>query len=311
LSGLIHPPQAWAGSATAANRYIAVTVAIVFYYVFAYLAGTLADQLKAVNQNLRNAQSEIEKHSRLLEEKVRTRTRELQNRNSEIEEFVHIVTHDLKNVSVGAIETARILLSREAGNLNERARRYLQHLLEDTTQMNAMLVQLLELFRVDERESENRLVDLGGVAADLVKGFKNRIESKALHVTVNRLPEVVVDETQLRHVLGNLLDNAIKYTPSKSPCTIAVESEFSDEEWIIAVKDGGIGIAANQIDRIFQLYFRGSNVNTAGLRDDGDGVGLAICKRIVERWGGRIWVESVLGKGSIFRFSIPRIAKAA
>jgi signal transduction histidine kinase len=152
---------------------------------------------------------------------------------------------------------------------------------------------------------------LGGVAADLVRGFKNRIESKALHVTVKRLPEVVVDETQLRHVLGNLLDNAIKYTPSKSPCAIAVESEFSDAEWIIAVKDGGIGIAANQIDRIFQLYFRGSNVNTAGLRDDGDGVGLAICKRIVERWGGRIWVESVLGKGSTFRFSIPRIAKAA
>ena len=288
-----------------------MTVAIVFYYVFAYLAGTLADQLKAVNHNLRNAQSEIEKHSRLLEDKVRTRTRELQNRNSEIEEFVHIVTHDLKNVSVGAIETARILLYRESSNLNERARRYLQHLLEDTTQMNAMLAQLLELFKVDERAADKRLVDLGGVATDLVKGLKSRIEGKGLQIAIKQLPEVIVDETQLRHVLGNLLDNAIKYTPPRSSSTISVEAEFSDDDWIIAVKDNGIGIAPNQIDRIFQLYFRGFNVKTAGLRNDGDGVGLAICKRIVERWGGRIWVESVLGRGSIFRFSIPRIAKAA
>jgi len=287
-------------------RFASVTFAIAFYYIFAYLAGTLADQLKNVNADLGRARNEIEAHNKLLEAKVAERTRELERRNTEIEGFVHIVTHDLKNVSVGATETARRLLAIEGGSLKDRARRYAEHLLEDTRRMNDMLIQLLRLFRVDHQQQIEGRINIADLARETLRAATARLESKGVRITVTDLPTVVGNETQVKHVLANLVDNAIKYVGDKPHPEIHISCREVQTEWLISVVDNGIGITSGQRERIFQLYHRGPDQAVAGIVQEGEGVGLAMSKRIVERWGGRIWVESQPRVGSRFCFSVPK-----
>lgn len=298
----------WAIETTVGARIVSIATATLFYYVFAYLAGSLADQLKSVNLSLRAAQKQIEEQNRLLEDKVTDRTRQLESRNAEIEEFVHIVTHDLKNVSVGATETARLLLDGK-DRLDGKSQRYAGHLLEDTRRMNEMLVQLLRLFRIDQRQAHRDSVDLRQVATDLIRGLGGRLDAKRITITVGALPVVLADDIQLRHVLGNLLGNAIKYCGNSTSPEVNISCVEDLNEWVVEVQDNGIGIPTNQQERIFQLYYRGSNQQVNGVVQEGEGVGLAICKRLVERWGGRIWVESELDAGTRISFSIPRFVK--
>jgi signal transduction histidine kinase len=305
-AGVINPPAVWAVPMTPGARLIAVSVAILFYFVFAYLAGTLADQLKEANTHLLHARNEIELQNALLEQKVAERTEQLEKRKAEIEEFVHIVTHDLKNVSIGATETARQLLEREASGLKDRAKRYAEHLLEDTRRMNEMLMHLLAIFRIDHEAVEGRRVDIGDVAASILKGQTARLEAKGIKASVSALPEILIDETQLKHVLANLIDNAIKYVGDKAEPAIKIRCDSRPEEWVISVEDNGIGVTNGQNERIFQLYHRGPQQAVRGVLQAGEGVGLAISKRIVERWGGRIWVESEPSIGSCFCFSVPK-----
>jgi len=303
---VIEPPPVWAAQMTGGTELIAVSAAILFYFIFAYLAGTLADQLKEANTDLRKARSEIELQNTLLEEKVAERTEQLQKRKAEIEEFVHIVTHDLKNVSVGATETARRLLEVEKESLRDRAKRYAEHLLEDTRRMNEMLMHLLAIFRIDHQAMEGTRVDVGEITKSILKGHAARLEAKGVKASVEALPELVIDETQLKHVLSNLIDNAIKYVGDKPEPEIKIGCEIRSDEWVISVEYNGIGVTNGQNERIFQLYHRGPQQAIKGVVQQGEGVGLAISKRIVERWGGRIWVESEPNVGSCFSFSVPK-----
>lgn len=303
---LLEPPTLWATPMTKGTQLMSLSCAILFYFIFAYLAGTLADQLKKANTDLQRARNEIEAQNALLEEKVAERTEQLERRKAEIEEFVHIVTHDLKNVSVGALETARRLLSMEGLTLRDRARRYVEHLLEDTRRMNEMLVHLLAMFRIDHHEVNGQRVDVGSIAREILRGQARRLEAKGIQASIGELPQVVLDEAQLKHVLTNLIDNAIKYVGDKNEPQISIGSEQRSDEWIISVRDNGVGMRSGQSERIFQLYHRGPDQSVGGVVQKGEGVGLAISKKIVERWGGRIWVESQAQVGSCFSFSVPR-----
>jgi len=305
---LIQPPQVWAVQMNPTTQLVSVSAAVVFYFIFAYLAGTLADQLKHANVSLLRARGQIELQNALLEEKVAERTRQLEKRKAEIEEFVHIVTHDLKNVSVGATETARRLLDTERDTLSNRATRYVEHLLEDTRRMNEMLRHVLAMFRIDYQFSKSRRVDLEDLAKAVLRSESSRLEAKGIRTTVETLPEVVLDESQLKHVLTNLIDNAIKYVGEKPNPEIRIDCQSDPAEWVISVRDNGIGVSKGQVERIFHLYHRGPEQLVAGISHEGQGVGLAISKRIVERWGGRIWVEAEPSGGSCFSFSVPRVS---
>jgi signal transduction histidine kinase len=304
---LLDPPLLWAAPMTKGTQLMSLSCAILFYFIFAYLAGTLADQLKKANTDLQRARTEIEAQNALLEEKVAERTEQLEKRKAEIEEFVHIVTHDLKNVSVGALETARRLLSMEGLSLRDRARRYVEHLLEDTRRMNEMLIHLLAMFRIDHHAVNGQRVNVGTIAKAILRGQARLLEQKGIHATIGELPQVVLDEAQLKHVLTNLIDNAIKYVGDKTNPQITIGSEEREDEWVISVRDNGVGMRSGQSERIFQLYHRGPDQSVAGIVQKGEGVGLAISKKIVERWGGRIWVESQVHVGSCFSFSVPRV----
>lgn len=287
-------------------QLVTVAMAVAFYYMFAYLAGTLADQLKSANVALNQARREIEEQNVLLEHKVNERTAELQQRNAEIEEFVHIVTHDLKNLSVGATESARKLLTADSQRLSERGAKYAHHLMEDARTMNEMLRHLLAIFRIDQEKRREQVVSLAELTDEILKSQAARVEAKGVSIQVGTLPTVHADEAQVRHVITNLVDNALKYVGDKSQRSIMIDARSTSEEVVVTVADNGIGIPQDQQERVFQLYHRAPEQSVAGSVQTGDGVGLAICKRIVERWGGRIWVSSEAGRGSEFNFSIPK-----
>jgi signal transduction histidine kinase len=305
INGTLQPHRMWAVDASFETQVAAILFAVVFYYLFAFLAGTLADQLKDANSALNRATGEIQEQNRLLETKVAARTQELRRRNAEIEEFVHIVTHDLKNVSIGATETTRRLISSEGPTLSDRARRYALHVLEDTRHMNQMLMHLLSIFRISQQEERRERVDLRALVEELVRLQAPRLEAKHIVVGIDNLSSIVADENQLRHVIANLLDNAIKYVGDKGVPAIRISGELRDATYIVSVTDNGVGISEGQLERIFQLYHRGPDQLVAGELQQGEGVGLAICRRMVERWGGRLWAESREGFGSTFYFTVP------
>jgi signal transduction histidine kinase len=294
------PPAVWGGDMDPATKVASIVFALLFFFIFAYLAGTLAEQLKVATQEVVAARQAVEEQNRQLEDAVRNRTVELERRNTEVEEFVHVVTHDLRNVSVGVSELARRLLARDGPQMSSRGSRDVERLLEDARRMNEMLSSLLAIFRVEREMQSAALVDLGEIVGAVLRSHADRIERKRVVTRVDPLPAIRVDEARLSHVIANLVDNALKYIGDKPQPAIAIFSRVTPAGLELCVEDNGIGIDGDQLDRIFQLYHRAPRQEVAGELQVGEGVGLAMCRRIVERWGGYIHVESSIGVGSCF-----------
>lgn len=285
---------------------VSLVAPFIFLFAVAWVAGTLADHLKSANASLVEVGARIEEQNRTLERRVAERTSELERAHREIEDLVHIVTHDLKNVSVAATETAAKLISTEGDKLSPRGRRYADHLLDDSRGMSRMLENLLSLFRVGEEEGEARQwVDVDAIVRESFRRLGHEVERRGIRVSVGPLPAAFADPAKMRHVFDNLLDNACKYVGENHPARVDVEGERRGGEVTYRVRDNGIGIDERQIQRIFQLYHRSPNQTVGGVAQPGHGVGLAIAKRIVERHGGRIDVESAPGRGSTFTVALP------
>ena len=306
-SGLVPSPQpVWSHHYSAGAEVTVVVSAIVFFFVIAYLAGTLSDQLKTAN-------ARIEDQNRFLEQRVRERTQllearthELQERTDELKELVHIVTHDLQNVAVASIETARKLIEMEGPNLSARGQRYADRLVRDCRLMATMLRNLLEVTNQTEVAERRELVDVGAVVRDSVSRAQSSIEAKGIDVVVGELPALYAEGQKIQHVFDNLVTNACKYVGDKPDPQIEIGGGTRNGSVEYFVRDNGIGIDAGQASRIFQLYHRAPEQTVAGVVQQGHGIGLAVVKRIVQRYGGRIWVESTPGQGATFRLTFAR-----
>jgi signal transduction histidine kinase len=305
LASDMTPPAIWGGEMDPATKLASVVFVLLFFFIFAYLAGTLADQLKVASNELIVARRSVEEQNRYLEDAVRRRTLELERRNTEVEEFVHVVTHDLRNVSVGVSELTRRLLQRDGNSMSPRGVRDVGRLLEDARRMNEMLSSLLAIFRVERDVRSPVLLDVGAVAESVIRAQADRLERKGIAVQVEALPAIRADASRLSHVIANLIDNAIKYVGDKPHPSIRIFSRPAPGGLELCIGDNGVGIEPEQRDRIFQLYHRAPQQLVAGELQVGEGVGLAMCKRIVERWGGYIHVESVVGVGSCFAVFLP------
>jgi signal transduction histidine kinase len=277
-----------------------------FIYCLAWISGSLADNLKAANASLERFSARVEEQNRTLEHRVAERTGELEQAHKEIEDLVHIVTHDLKNVSVAATETARKLVTRESGGLSPRGMRYAEHLLDDARSMSRMLENLLSLFREAEPEADKReWVDVEEIVRRVFIRLQHELEAKEIEIEVGPLPTVFAEPAKIQHVFDNLIDNACKYVGDTRPARVVVGAERREGTIVYFVRDNGIGIDARHMERIFQLYHRSPNQNVNGVDQAGHGVGLAIVKRIVERYGGAIQVESEPQRGSTFLVTFP------
>jgi signal transduction histidine kinase len=228
--------------------------------------------------------------------------RELERSNRELAEFAYVASHDLQEPLRTVASYTQLLQRRYKGRLDADADEFIDSAVEGAQRMQALIQDLLQYSRVGAKPEDQVPVDLGAVVEDVRRTLKQALtEADAELVVARALPTVVGHERQFAQLLQNLVGNAIKFRHPARPSRVEVVAEPSPGGWRISVRDNGIGIDPRHFDRIFQIFQRLHG------RDDypGTGIGLAICKRIVELNGGTIGVDSVPGEGSTFWFTVP------
>ncbi|MCX9010279.1 MAG: PAS domain S-box protein [Candidatus Methanoperedens sp.] len=259
-------------------------------------------ELAKVNESL---QAEIAERKRAEEELIR-RTEDLARSNAELEQFAYIASHDLQEPLRMVSSFARLLEKRYRGRLDKSADEFIAYIVDGAARMQRMINDLLEYSRVGTRGKPFEPTDCEAVLDQAVNNLKLAVEQSGAAVTHDPLPIVMADASQMVQLFQNLISNAIKFRKREEPPRIHVSARRKGDEWFFSVKDNGIGIATEFMSHLFQLFQRGHTESEY----PGTGIGLAICKKIVERHGGRIWAESEPGKGSIFYFTIPEKAQA-
>ncbi len=253
------------------------------------------EQLQRQAELLRQAQRESERQAA-----------ELARSNAELEHFAHVVAHDLAEPLRMVSSYCRLLERRYRDRLDEKAARFIAYAVEGAERMQRMIEGLLELARVSSRGREFQPVDCQAVFLQACADLEAAIQATGARVTADSLPVVWGDETQLLRLLENLIGNALKFR-RQEPAEVHVSAIQHGGEWIFAVRDNGLGIEPRDRERVFMIFER---LHTRS-QYPGEGLGLAIAKRIVERHGGRIWVESEPGCGSVFYFTMPAASRPA
>ena len=247
----------------------------------------------------RRAEDDIRRLNVELERRVEERTAELSRSNEELRQFAYIASHDLQEPLRTVASYTQLLEKRYRANLNGDALDFMGYIVEGVHRMHALLSDMLTYSRASEKEQEIRTrVDTASVLEGSVRNLEAAIRDSGAEITSGDLPIVYGDRAQLVQVFQNLIGNAIKYRSSESP-QIHVSAAPEGRFWRLSVKDNGIGIEPQYSERVFGIFKR-----LHGKDVPGTGMGLAICKKIVERHGGRIWVESEPGNGSSFHFTI-------
>lgn len=227
--------------------------------------------------------------------------RELQRSNADLEQFAYAASHDLQE-PLRAVSGYGSLLQHECGDdLGEKGTEYLGKLIHGAHRMQALIQDLLEYARVGTREHEHTRVDLTAVFTKVMDQLQSSLESRGAQIHCDALPTVTANKMHMTQLLQNLLGNAIKYCTADTPEAWISATEAADH-WTITVRDNGIGIAPEYHERIFGIFQR---LHTRA-DYEGTGMGLALCKRIVQRYGGELGVESAVGEGSTFYFTVPR-----
>lgn len=234
------------------------------------------------------------------EDQLKKATDELKRSNVALRQFAYATSHDLREPLRNMASFVKLLERRYKNKIDEKADQYIDYIVDSSKRMQALIDDLLDYARLETKGKVleplncNELIDR--TITDLTASIN---ESKA-EVTHDLLPDVTADPLQLSRLFQNLISNAIKYRGTGTP-RIHISASRGKDEWVFSVRDNGIGIDPEYFERIFVIFQR---LHT---REEypGTGIGLAICKKIVELHGGRIWVDSEPGKGSTFYFSIP------
>ena len=229
--------------------------------------------------------------------------RELAGARTELQQFVYMASHDFRGLVRLIAGYVQLLAQRTKGRLDAEADDLIASALEGVAQMQEQINGLLEYSRVITTGAEFQPTACEDAFAEAISSLRKSIEESAAVIGHQSLPVVLADAPQIRTVFHNLIANALTFR-SADPPRVVVRAEQSGSEWVFAVQDNGIGLDPQYAGRIFQLFQR---LHTRTERP-GAGVGLAVVKRIVERHGGRVWVESEPGKGATFYFTIPEAA---
>ena len=237
---------------------------------------------------------------KIAEETLKLKLQELARSNEELEQFAYISSHDLQEPLRMITSYLQLLQRRYQGHLDDKADKYIRFAVDGAARMQNLIKDLLEYSRVDAGNNEPESTDCEFILNRVLSDIKAVIKENNASISHDYLPEVMADSTQMVQVFQNLIINGIKFHGEEPP-KIRIAAEKKASEWVFSVQDNGIGIDPQYSERIFEIFKR---LNSRD-RYPGTGMGLAICKKIVERYGGRIWVESELGKGSTFYFTLP------
>lgn len=265
---------------------ISLTMSEISYQDRRFFSGVIRDITKILNT----------------EEKLEELTLELQRSNSELRQFAAVAAHDLQAPLRTIGNFAQILILRHKDQLNSEAEDKLERIVGASQRMQSMINNLLTLSQVGEKMNREP-VELNEIFDEIVADFEMTITEAQAIIGRDNLPCLLGDRGQLRQLLQNLLSNAIKFRHSETSPQIHVSVADGGGHWILCVTDNGIGIEQKHFDKIFQLFQRLHSRNEY----PGSGIGLSICKKIVEGHGGKIEVESEAGKGSRFSFTFAKV----
>jgi chemotaxis family two-component system sensor kinase Cph1 len=237
---------------------------------------------------------------RQLEEEAIASTKNLERSNLELEQFAYVASHDLKEPLRMVTSFSQLLAQRYRGKLDPDADEFIGYIVEGAHRMDALINDLLDFSRVASQRKPFAPTDMNRVVEKVIHDLSVTIREKGAEVEVGPLPTVMADNSQMTQLFQNLIANAIKFH-GNDPIRIEIRAEKLDDEYKFSVRDNGIGIPQEYFEKIFVIFQR---LHTSE-KYVGTGIGLAICRRIVERHGGRIWAESEVGQGSTFFFTIP------
>jgi PAS domain S-box-containing protein len=256
----------------------------------------------------KQAEAALRKAHEELEERVLERTSELAQRsqdlarsNAELEQMAYVASHDLQEPLRMVASYMQLLEEKYRDRLDADAHEFIAFAVDGATRMQALIDDLLSYSRVGSKAKPLQPIDCTAVVETALRSLRMALEESGAQVECGPLPVVMGDAAQLAQLFQNLMANAIKFHGDQPP-EIHIHAEPEDGFWRFAVRDNGIGIAPDYFERIFVMFQRLHSRS----RYPGTGIGLAICKKIVERHGGRIWVESAPGQGTTFLFTLPR-----
>ncbi|HKY43934.1 MAG TPA: ATP-binding protein [Pyrinomonadaceae bacterium] len=254
-------------------------------------------ELKTAEEKLKKAHDELELRVRERTAELARANAELANSNAELEQFAYVASHDLQEPLRMITSFTQLLVKRYGGKFEGDADEFIEYIADGAKRMSRLINDLLEYSRVGTRGRPLVPTDCSAILELARNNLRVTIEETGATITSDPLPTVIGDETQLVQLFQNLLGNAIKFRADQ-PIKIHIRVELQKGKWLFRVSDNGIGIDPQFTERIFIIFQRLHNRATY----PGTGIGLAICKKIVERHGGRIWVESNPGAGATFCF---------
>lgn len=265
------------------------------------LAAVGEDRHRIVIATIRDVSERHEalRTTRQLNDELEAKARELESLVGDLRIFAQTASHDLQAPIRQIRQFLQLVERRHSDQLSPEVREYIQLAIQCAVRMSAMVHDVLAYSRVGSAEPRFTAVDLAGALEDSLALIGLPVQEAGAHITHDPLPTVHADRAQMVQLFQNLVGNAISHR-GDAPPEIHVSAVSGDREWTISVSDNGPGVDPAQRERVFEMFQRAS-----GSRPAGTGVGLAICKRVIERHGGRIWVEPSSGGGARFSFTIP------
>lgn len=251
-------------------------------------------------ERIAKSEEQLKKACDELNVRVEERTAQLSKSNAELEQFIHLSAHDLQEPLRMIACYVQMLEKRYKGKLGHEADEMISYAADGAKNMSKKINDLLIYSNLDKHAKTLEPIDCEAVLENVISNLAAAITGSGAKISHDPMPSVLADETQLAQIFRNLIDNAIKFR-SAVPPDIHISAEQKGSEWVFSIRDNGIGIDPQFFDRIFNIFPR---LHSHG-KYPGTGIGLAMCKKIVERHRGRIWVESELGKGSTFHLTIP------
>ncbi len=237
-----------------------------------------------------------------LEQRVLDRTEALLRSNEELQQFAYVASHDLQEPLRTVSIYAQLLAKTYQGQLVGDADQFIEFIVEGAGRMETLIRDLLDFSRVESRGADFfTTISCDAILDDAIRNIRSLIEASGAVITRGPLPAVTGDPVQLTRLFQNLMVNSIKYRTEATPM-IHVSAEESDGEWRVAVRDNGIGIEPQYSEKVFGIF----KCLQPRDRNSGSGMGLAICRKIASRHDGRMWVESELGRGATFYFTLPK-----
>ncbi len=253
-------------------------------------------ELQQINAQL---QAEIRERKQA-EQKLEQLTAELQRSNRDLEQFASVVSHDLQEPLRAVTGFTQLLMQEYRNQLDESAQEYMTFIMDGATRMRQLIEDLLAYSRLSSHTQKLAPTDCNAVLSEAIANLQVAIAQSHATITHDPLPTLSADKIQLVQLFQNLIGNAVKFRRDEPP-QVHISVQLSDREWLLCVRDNGIGIQPRHLGKIFEVFKRLHSRREFS----GTGIGLAICKKIVERHGGRIWAEAQPGVGSAFYFTIP------